>query len=149
MEARVEQSLRAKAELYDKIAGGRTSLTGKSEGVLVDFAGKKRLRGPDIDTSIDISAADEVLDAGTDRISFEAEYRDRKEIEGLIQSSRGMSSSARVKTQWERTMSRETKSFLEEVHREAAARDEDGSELARQKESRREKLLRMQNQMQG
>ena len=149
MDLRVEQSLRAKAELYDKIAGGGNHLSGRAEGVLVDFAGKKRQRLPEADTDIDYPTAGEVHAEDADQTSFEAEYRDRKEIQGFIQSSKSLSSAARVKTQWERTMSREAKSFLDEVQKEAAAREEDGSDYARRKDSRREKLFRMQQQMQG
>ena len=142
IDLRVEHSLRAKAELYDRIAKGDEPHS-VGAGGLVDFAGKKRLR--DVEAEEGLKDTGDLPDEGFNPSLFEAEYRERKELESLIQSSKQANmSAARVKTQWERTMSREAKSFLEEVRKETAAQEEGSNEVSRRKEARREKLLRMQ-----
>lgn len=144
---RIEASLAAKAELYDSMLTGR-SAPSSSNVTLVDFNRKAgALAG---EPWADDWADGEVVSEET----FAAEYHQGKRIKEFIQSrvDADIGSTradepaallgAKIKSQWEKTLSKEAKAMLGE----GPVRASDKLQGKSEKEIRRERILRMQQQ---
>jgi hypothetical protein len=139
VDLKADMKLRAKAELYDKIAMGENPLDAQMMSGSIDFHAKKKITN-DLNK---YEYGDEHTSHGN---VFQEEYQDRKQTENYVEKKVeelvSLSSGARVKTQWEKTMSHETKTFLDEFRKESAsegARVHDKAKSA--KELRRQLVL--------
>lgn len=103
---RVQSSLMAKSDLYDRIASGQDPLLSSATATLIDFR-RKRDREEDEYT--------EERGLAPPEDSFRLEYEEQRRLQQQLGSytTGAMSSSARVKSQWERNaLSMEAKSYL-------------------------------------
>lgn len=178
-ESRVEISLKAKADIYDKLKEG-VAIDG-SQAFLVSFdnnpivcakdvisetikkdriTGQKRMEVGILPNEISKRAKTAFHDnyewSNGEAVSFEPLLEDNRRmqdfVEGCIESEVKMSQHARVRSQWEKTLKGDVKTYLEEVHA-ATEKDRlentDGNDSKRSSKDDRRELLRLKRLQHG